>query len=276
VVVSTRSKHGTTWVQWICTMLVRGTSEIPGRLVDESPWLDWLAVPLDEVLENLERQTYRRVIKTHTPLDGLPVDERVTYVVAARHPLDAAVSLYHQGNNIDRARLAAGTGNPSPTVGAVRPPLREWLSAWIAAPSSADQGLDSLEGVAHHLGDAWARRGADNVVLVHFDDLLRDLPGQIARLGEALGVTSEQDAVGGFARAAEFGAMRRRSDHLAPDPIGVLRDRAHFFREGRSGAGVEFVDAVDLDAYHQRMQDLLEPDLLQWRHRYPGGGGRRT
>jgi aryl sulfotransferase len=47
----------------------------------------------------------RRAVKTHTPLDGLPLDPRATYIVVARHPLDAAVSLYHHYANLDVRRL---------------------------------------------------------------------------------------------------------------------------------------------------------------------------
>ena len=66
----------------------------------------------------LADQDHRRFIKTHTPLDGLPVDPRVTYIVAGRHPLDMAVSLYHQGGNLNRERMRELTDQPDsgPTV----------------------------------------------------------------------------------------------------------------------------------------------------------------
>ena len=49
IVVSTRSKSGTTWVQMICLLLVYGTPDLPGRLGALSPWLDHLVRPADEV-----------------------------------------------------------------------------------------------------------------------------------------------------------------------------------------------------------------------------------
>ncbi|MDP9405032.1 MAG: sulfotransferase domain-containing protein, partial [Actinomycetota bacterium] len=110
VVVSTRSKHGTTWVQTILLLLIHQQPELPAPLSTLSPWLDHLVEPRDAVVARLAAQPHRRVVKTHTPLDGVPLDPRVTYVVAARHPLDAAVSLYHQGDNIDRERLHQLTG----------------------------------------------------------------------------------------------------------------------------------------------------------------------
>ena len=76
VVISTRSKSGTTWMQMICALLIFQNAELPEPLADLSPWLDWLIAPRDEVVAHLERQTHRRFIKTHTPLDGIPLDPR--------------------------------------------------------------------------------------------------------------------------------------------------------------------------------------------------------
>src|SRR5579883_31283 len=66
----------------------------------------------EDVLALLDAQRHRRFIKTHTPLDGLPADERVTYVRVGRDPRDVAVSWYHHFQNLDedtfmRARAQA-------------------------------------------------------------------------------------------------------------------------------------------------------------------------
>ena len=50
-------------------------------------------MPHEFVYAQLAEQQHRRFIKTHTPLDGIPLDPRVTYIVTARHPLDTFVSL---------------------------------------------------------------------------------------------------------------------------------------------------------------------------------------
>ena len=71
-------------------------------------------MPRGELLDRLAAQRHRRIVKSHTPLDGIPIDPRATYIVVARHPLDMAVSLYHQGGNIDRARFGASPAQPRP------------------------------------------------------------------------------------------------------------------------------------------------------------------
>ena len=154
IVVSTRSKSGTTWVQMICLLLVYGTPDLPDRLGALSPWLDHLVRPKEEVFARLAAQGERRVIKTHTPLDGVPLDDRVTYIVVGRHPLDVAVSLYHHGENIDRRRMAELTGNPE-TERPAPPPLHEWLLGFIDWDGDPREWLDTLPGAMLHLSDAW-------------------------------------------------------------------------------------------------------------------------
>jgi hypothetical protein len=265
IVISTRSKSGTTWVQMICALLVFQTADLPEPLGRLSPWLDWLGSPRHEIYARLSAQDHRRIIKTHTPLDGIPLDPRATYIVVARHPLDMAVSLYHHSDNIDRARLRELTGQPEPVdAPPPRPPLHEWLLGWIDWNGNRHQHMDSLPGVAWHLSDAWTRRHEPNVVLVHYDDLSADLDGSMRRLAVRLDITVPDQAWSDLVRAAGFEAMRRRSDRTAPDPGDILRDHSRFFRRGTSGAGGEVLSLDELDHYRARLAPLVPPDLLGW------------
>jgi aryl sulfotransferase len=271
IVISTRSKSGTTWVQMICALLVFGTPELPERLERLSPWLDWLVTPRPDVYAALEAQTHRRFIKTHTPLDGVPLESRVTYIVVVRHPLDMAVSLYHQGDNLNRTRLRELLGHPEPaTPPPARPPLPAWVRRWIDRDEDPRQALDSLPGVLWHFADAWARREEPNVVLVHYDDLARDLEGEMRRLAARLGICVPDDTWPALVHAATFEAMRREASALAPEATGVLKDSARFFRRGSSGEGREVLTAAEVEHYHQRAATMAPPDMLTWLHRHAG------
>jgi len=268
IVISTRSKSGTTWMQMICALLALRTTDLPAPLTQLSPWLDWLVVPQQEVYDRLAAQRHRRFIKTHTPLDGVPLDARVAYIVVARHPLDMAVSLYHQGDNIDHDRLRQLTGAPPPSgPEPARRPLHTWLRDWVADDPDPRQALDSLPGVLWHLRDAWQRRHEPNVLLVHYDDLRGDLAAEMRRIAAWLGIEVPAGRWPDLVRAATFDRMRQRAGELAPDSGGVLKDRRAFFRAGRSGAGREVLSAAELDSYHERTAQLAPPDLLTWLHR---------
>ncbi len=264
IVVSTRSKSGTTWVQMICLLLVFQTPDLPGRLAELSPWLDFLVLSKEEVFGRLAAQTHRRVIKTHTPLDGVPLDDRATYIVVGRHPLDVAVSLYHHSDNIDRRRMAELTGQPE-TPRPPRPPLHEWLLGFVEWDGDPRAWLDTLPGAMLHLSDAWARRHRSNVVLVHYDDLISDLDGTMRRLSGVLGIPVDEARWPALVHAATFEAMRD-GGHAA-EGLGVLKDPAAFFRRGVSGDGRALLSADELARYRARVATMASADLLTWVHR---------
>lgn len=273
IVISTRSKSGTTWLQMICALLIFQTPAPPKPLLELSPWLDLLVAAKDVVRAQLEAQPHRRFIKTHTPLDGIPVDKRATYVVVAREPLDMAVSLYHQGANLDRERMRALTaqavGNP-PEPAWPRPPrapLREWLLGWIDQDVSHLEEMDSLPGVMWHLSDAWGRRDRPNIVLVHYDDLVGDLGGEMRRLAGRLDIQVPEKLWPTLVLAATFTSMRAHAEELAPNHSGILKDNAAFFRRGTSGSAREVLTDNELSHYRDRVARLATPDLLDWLHR---------
>jgi hypothetical protein len=260
-------------MQMICALLIFGKPELPAPLCKLSPWLDWLITPREQVFARLAAQQHRRFIKTHTPLDGLPLDPRVTYIVVGRHPLDMAVSLYHQSNNINRERVRELTGLCGPEdVRKPRPALHDWLVSWIESQERPAEQLDSLPGVMWHLSDAWARRTRSallqpHVVLVHYDDLSSDLDGEMRRLAGVLGIAIRRPVWAELVRAATFEQMRARAATKAPDPAGILKDPAAFFRRGCSGAGHEELQPPELARYYSRAARLAAPGLFDWLHR---------
>jgi aryl sulfotransferase len=278
IVISTRSKTGTTWVQMICALLIFQQPQLDAPVGWYSPWLDRLTRPKEEVFARLAAQQHRRFIKTHTPLDGIPVDLRATYIVVGRHPLDSAVSLYYQGQNINRARqrqlTEEATGQPMPAdPDRPRKPVREWLLDWIDNEASPQQEMDSIRGVFWHGRDAWARRAAPNVVLLHYAELSADLDGQMRQLAARLGISVPDPIWPDLVEAATFASMRAQAEKIT-GAGSILKSPAAFFRRGTSGAGSELLTEGELRHYHGRAAELAPPDMLDWLHR-PGDAGLR-
>jgi aryl sulfotransferase len=266
IVISTRSKTGTTWVQMICALLIFQVPELPGPLGGYSPWLDRVIYPREEMHARLAAQEHRRFIKTHTPLDGIPLDPRATYIVTGRHPLDAAVSLWHQSGNLDRSWQRQRDGQPAPPgPEPVRKPLRDWLLDWIGADADPRAAMDSLPGVLWHLSDAWARRGQPNVLLIRYEDLCADLAGQMRWLAGRLGITVPARAWPGLIEAATFEHMQASAAQIT-GPTRIFKDSSAFFRRGRPGAAREILSGPELARYHARAARLAPPDLLAWLH----------
>jgi aryl sulfotransferase len=268
IVISTRRRTGTTWLQMICALLIFQRPNLPAPLWHLSPWLDHLVVPPEVVYDRLAVQPHRRFIKTHTPLDGIPYHPAVSYIVTGRHPLDMFVSLRHQIDGIDRARLGHLTGQATPD--GPTEPLHDSLVRWIEDDGDSLEYPESLPNVLRHLSDAWARRTEPNVLLVHYDDLCRDLEGQMRGIAWRLGIAVPEPAWPALVDAATFGRMRQRADRLVPATQGIFTDAAAFFRRGSSGAGREILTDDELARYHARASQLAPADLLQWLHSSTG------
>ncbi|MEU8706296.1 sulfotransferase domain-containing protein [Streptomyces sp. NPDC048565] len=270
IVVSSPAKSGTTWVQMICALLIFQTPELPKPLSALSPWLDQLFTPQDQMYAQLAAQEHRRVLKTHVPLDGLPLDPRVSYLVVARHPLDRALSMYHQAANVRAEWLHAFNSDQDSTeytgpASLTLPPAREYLLNWCRASESDAWEQDVAAAELHHPLDAWNRRDEPNVRLLHYDDLCADLEGQTSALAEWLGITVDESVLAGLVRAATFDEMKGKAAHLAPDKE-VLADPARFFRSGRSGGARDVLTEDDLVAYHERVGALAPKPFLDWLH----------
>jgi hypothetical protein len=257
----------------ICALLIFGDASLPGPLTELSPWLDIQTDSVANIFATLAAQRHRRFIKTHTPLDGLPYDERVTYICVGRDPRDVAISSNHHLDNMRREVLVRAVGlcddpaeEPEP---AADPVERFWRWVEDAAPPS-----EGLELLLHHLGTFWDRRQATNVVLLHYNDLQADLEAEMRRLAERLRIVVDEDVWPGLVAGATFDRMRDRADELAPQVtmVGLWRDASRFFNRGTSGQWQTLLGAPDLDRYWARVRRLATPDLVAWTH----GGWRAT
>jgi hypothetical protein len=274
IVISTPPKSGTTWMQMICALLVFGTPEFDQDLDELSPWLESVMQPRQSVVAALEAQRHRRFIKSHTPLDGLPFDARVSYVCVGRDPRDVGISWGNHRANVDpraaqRAREAAGyaaADEPSgPVPAAEDASERDRFRHWMLA----DDG-PSLRSTLHHLGTFWDARESSNVILVHYDDLKADLPGEMRRLAQWLDIAVPESAWASLERAATFEDMRLQGRRLVPESSrGIWRDERRFFNRGESGQWEIVLEDADLREYAARVAELAAPDLLGWVHREP-------
>lgn len=274
IVISTPAKSGTTWMQMQCALLLFRTADLPAPLAKVSPWLEMNTRPLADVVADLEAQTHRRFIKTHTPLDGLPWDERVTYVHVSRDPRDAALSWDNHMANMDMGRLievrAASVGlddlaelglEGGPPTPPDDPVLRFWQ--WMEGDGSGDP---SMLAIHTYLSQTfWEVRDEPNVHLFHYGDLTRDLPGQMARLAEALGVDPPTEEL---VDAARFEQMKARADDLAPNSdVKLWHDNSRFFEKGRSGDWRALVGDDAMPRYEAALGALSsDPALTTWLH----------
>jgi aryl sulfotransferase len=284
IVISTPPKCGTTWIQMICALLVFQTPNFGRPLAEISPWFDMPTTDRNELIATLEAQPHRRFIKTHTPLDGLPLDDRVTYVCVGRDPRDAGFSWCHHRANLDMhafltaRRKVVGLEDLDellPNGPPVFPPtVIERFWCWVGDTKPAAEWPTGLAALLHHVRTFWpATAGAPHLVLLHYDDLQADLEGQMRYLARLLGIDVPEQRWPTLVPAARFDEMRRRADDLVPNRCETLwHNNAEFFHRGTSGQWCAQLTEDDLRRYHRRVAELNDPEVAGWAHRDPPAG----
>jgi aryl sulfotransferase len=272
VVISTPSKCGTTWMQTIVGMLLLGRVDLGAPISTISPWLDMLTRSEDEVFALLEAQTHRRFMKTHSPLDGVPRSDGVTYLTVIRHPLDVAMSdMDHRSNiQVERAielRVAAVGEYVHEGPRSDAPPedpadFLRWFIDNDREPTGS--GPYGLKDFCNQACSYWSARSEPNVHLFHYTDMWNDLNSEMRRVAEALAVVVDEEDLARFVDAASLSSMRSRATDTAPEAhVGMWRSPEQFFQSGGTRDWASLLSAADLSHFEDRLW-ALAGDATPW------------
>lgn len=259
IFVCTPAKNGTTWMQTIVTFLLFRSSELDFVPAERSPWFDMSIIPIEDSIALLSGDDERNVIKTHTPLDGVPFYETATYIGVYRDPRDAFFSMRNHEDNMKMETGAEG----KEIVDAFRD--------WVETDSNPGDPEYSLASPVHHLKCLWGLRHLPNVHLFHYSDLLRDLKGEMRRVAKAIGVNVDGPLLSELAEAATFSNMRSNFDKFVP---GTKADFWHepkeFLKKGTSGQWQGVLPPELLERFDLRLKELAGDEMAQW---IVGGNG---
>ena len=272
IVIATYPKCGTTWMQQIVSLLVFQSAE-PRPISQISVWLDRRFFhPIETDIAQIEKQQHRRFLKSHLPLDGLPLYDEVKYIHVARDGRDACMSFHNQALNFTEQMIATfdRIGLEDETIGRTYPrPIADpaahfhrWITEGVV-PGHQD-GLPTMS-FFHFEKSWWEARHRSNVLLVHYNALKADLPGEMQRIANFLGIYIAPSMWPILAHAAEFEAMRRDGDALmgATATAFTQGSRGFFFQGTNERWRGKFHDG-DLALYDAKVEALLSPECALW------------
>ncbi|MEM7540548.1 MAG: sulfotransferase domain-containing protein [Pseudomonadota bacterium] len=269
VVISTSYKGGTTWMQGICGTLIFQSPEAPGELDSFSPWVDAIFEPVEELLARLEEQQHRRYLKTHLPLTALPYYPQCQYIFVGRDGRDIFMSMWNHWHNFnpevrkmineDPNRRGPKFADPPESAGAA---FNDWISK-----STFPWEQDGFPFWSHHYHAQtwWEHRKLDNVLHVHFQDLLDDLDGQMRRISAFLDIPVDEEIWPALVDSMTFGEMKKNAATRAPGANkGIWKDDKNFFHKGTNRRWDGVLSAEQLERYDAVLHDLVEPSLYRW------------
>ncbi|MGI3169112.1 sulfotransferase domain-containing protein [Pseudooceanicola sp. C21-150M6] len=266
VIVVSPPKCGTTWMQTIIALLLAGDPDITPEFSVKMPWVDIRVRDMTEVAERLEAMTHRRSMKSHTPMDGLPLHDAVRYICVFRHPLDAHFSFRNYVRNLPVSWFDAWY----PQEDTAGDTFRHFLAG---GPDGDTCDAMPLAHILQHYEAARALSHQPGVSLFHYADMKRDLPGVFDRLCALLGISYPPPVMARLVEAAGFENMRRNADRFAPSGgKGFFKSDADFFRSGTNGTWQGQLTQEELAAYDAIMSDRLSPEDRRWLE-YGSGSG---
>jgi aryl sulfotransferase len=265
IFVCTPPKCGTTWMQTILVSLLFPDGDAPEPVMVLSQWLEAEFNPIEELIARFEAQTHRRVIKTHTPADGIPWFPDAKYVFVARDGRDAFMSMC---NHMDRFKKELREGLNARALADGVPPMPDWdgdVHAFFP------RWLENA-GLLAHVDTFWKLRSEPNLLLVHYADLKADLSGEMRRVADFAGIEVPAAKWPAVVERCTFDAMRAR-----PDEIGTFWNfeggAQSFLFKGTNGRWRDVLTDAEVAAYRRRATEILPADAGSWLERGRGALG---
>jgi aryl sulfotransferase len=261
VVIATYAKSGTTWTQQIVAQMLFGGD--PTLSVAElSPWLDLRVPPKTVKLEAVEAQTHRRILKTHLPVDALVFSPRAKYLYIARDGRDVVWSLYNHHANANDAWYAALNDTPGRVGAPIEPPpadIRQYWRDWLARDGHP------FWPFWENIRSWWAIRHLPNVLLLHFADLKRDMPGQMRRIAAFLDIPIDETRWPAIVEYCSFDWMKRNATQSVPLGGAFWDGGAEtFIHKGVNGRWADTLTPEDCAEYETRAEQELGAACARW------------
>lgn len=261
IVIATYAKSGTTWLQQIVSQLIfDGREGLP--VAQMSPWLDLRVPPKDIKLPEVDKQTHRRFVKTHLPVDALVFSPDARYLYIGRDGRDVVWSLYNHHANANQAWYAALNDTPGrvgPPIGPPPDSVQRYFHDWL------DKDGFPFWSFWDNVRSWWDIRDLPNVMLVHFARLKADMAGEIRRIAGFLDIAIDEARWDAIVEHCGFDYMKANA--AASVPLGGAfwdGGAETFLHKGTNGRWHDVLSAEEVAAYDRKALAELGPDCAGW------------
>jgi aryl sulfotransferase len=261
IIIGSYAKSGTTWTQQIVGQLIFG-GDPDVNVAELSPWLDLRVPPKEIKLPEVEAQTHRRFIKTHLPVDALVFSPVARYVYVARDGRDVVWSMHNHHINANEQWYAALNDTPGrvgPPIAPAPADVRDFWRLWL------DHDGEPWWPFWENIRSWWEIRNLPNVMLLHYEDLKRNLAGEIRRIAEHLAIDADEATLATVAEHSSFQWMKQHAEKAAPLG-GVFWDGGAqtFINQGTNGRWRDILSPAEVAEYEARAAAELGPECAAW------------
>lgn len=207
---------GTTWLEEIVYLIVH---DVDVATCNQVP--NYMRVPLLEdsrFMTMIENQAHPRIFKTHMPFHLLPVQThekgaKIVYIV--RNPKDTAVSMYHFYRSVIE--------------------LGSFKGSWSEFLEMFEEGYVATGGWFERALEWWQQRELPNVLIVKYEELIREPSANINQIAVFLGKQLDQKSLQTIVDATSFQSMKTNPMTNFANAHGMEPDISPFMRKGLVG-----------------------------------------
>jgi aryl sulfotransferase len=261
IVISTYAKAGTTWLQQIVSQLIfNGPTDL--EVAHMSPWVDLRVPPAPVKLAALEEQTHRRFVKTHLPVDALVFSPKAKYLYIGRDGRDVVWSMYNHHANANAHWYHALNDSPGRVGAAIEKPvadIRQYFLEWI------ERDGHPFWPFWENIQSWWALRHTPNVLMLHFERLKQDLPGEIRRIAKFLDIAIDENKWPAILEHCSFAYMKANATKSVPLGGAFWDGGAEtFVHKGVNGRWRDTLTAEDSARYEALAREKLGDECARW------------
>jgi len=171
-------------------------------------------------------------------------------------------SLYNHHANANHLWYEALNGAPGlvgPPIGKPPQSIRQYFNEWFEGNGYP------FWPFWENIRSWWNIRDLPNVRLVHFEDLKRDMPGEIRGIAEFLGIAIDKKTWPAILEHCSFDYMKANATPSVPLG-GAFWDggAATFINKGTNGRWRDTLSAAECSAYEQRAVAELGQECARW------------
>ncbi|MDJ0655237.1 MAG: sulfotransferase domain-containing protein [Xanthomonadales bacterium] len=261
IIIGTYAKSGTTWTQQIVgQLLFNGAEDL--STAEMSPWVDLRVPPAEVKLPELEAQKHRRFLKTHLPVDALVFSPRAKYLYIGRDGRDVVWSFYNHHANANEFFYELINDSPGRVGPPMEPPpdsVVEYFEGWF------EKDGHPLWPFWENVRSWWAIRDLPNVMLLHFNDLKADMPGEIRRIAGFLEIPIAEDKWNDILLHCSFDYMKQHGAQAVPLGGAPWKGGAQtFIHQGVNGRWHELLSDEHIRSYEKRAVEELGEACAGW------------
>lgn len=241
-------------------MLFNGGPDL--AVAELSPWLDLRVPPKEVKLPMVEAQTQRRILKTHLPVDALVFSPKARYIYIARDGRDVLWSMYNHHFNANATWYGALNDTPGRVGPPIEPPpadIHQYWRDWM------DKDGHPFWPFWDNIRGWWQIRALPNVLFIHFNNLKRDMAGEMRRIAAFLDIPIDESRWKDILEYCLFDWMKKNATKTVPLGGAFWDGGAEtFINKGVNGRWSDTLTADDCATCEARAVYKLGTECARW------------